>query len=301
MINNVTTNFYTVSPLVNQPVGRQVVGQESTELKSSSFRAAEQTAESGRQQNRRLPGDNPSQDTEQARLATGNNSSNRNVVDEQQKRKQQAQQEQREAEQKVIEQLSARDREVRAHEQAHAAVGGQYAGSPTYTYQRGPDGVSYAVGGEVSIDTSPIPNDPEATLRKAEQIARAASAPAEPSGQDRSVAAQAAKMAQEARIEISRQVREKEEDASPVEEKTDEAVSSDPESRKLAEQEALEKQKEDEKQLKRQMQLESEEQSARQRSLAEIQQKNINTNRRLLEIDSFERASGVGRLLDKTV
>lgn len=298
MINNVTTHSYTLSPLVNQPVGRQAVGQESTELKSSSFRAAEQTAESGRQQNRRLPGDNPSQDTEQARLASGNNSSSRNVVDEQQERKQQAQQEQREAEQKVIEKLSARDREVRSHEQAHAAVGGQYAGSPTYTYQRGPDGVSYAVGGEVSIDTSPIPNDPEATLRKAEQIARAASAPAEPSGQDRAVAAQAAKMAQEARIEINRQVGETEK---IVEKETDEITLSDPEASKLAKQEELEKQKEDERRLKKQMQLESEEQSARQRSLAEIQQKNITTNRRLLEIDSFDRASSLGRLLDKTV
>lgn len=295
MINNVTTHAYAVSPLVNQPAGRQVVGQESTELKSSSFRAAEQSAESGRQQNRRLPGDNPSQDAEQARVAS---STKANVVDEQQARKQQSQQEQREAEQKVIEKLSARDREVRAHEQAHAAVGGQYAGSPTYTYQRGPDGVSYAVGGEVSIDTSPVPNDPEATLRKAEQIARAASAPAEPSGQDRAVAAQAAKMAQEARIEINRQVGETD---NIVEKETDEITLSDPEASKLAKQEELEKQKEDERQLRKQMQLESEEQSARQRSLAEIQQKNITTNRRLLEIDSFDRASSLGRLLDKTV
>tara|TARA_R110002073_G_scaffold37559_5_gene108176 strand:+ start:1059 stop:1829 length:771 start_codon:yes stop_codon:yes gene_type:complete len=103
----------------------------------------------------------------------------------------------------VITELKARDREVRAHEAAHAAVGGQYAGAPTYTFQRGPNGVSYAVGGEVSISTSAISGNPEATLEKAQQIQRAATAPAEPSNQDRRVAAQAAQMAQQARADIA--------------------------------------------------------------------------------------------------
>ncbi len=105
--------------------------------------------------------------------------------------------------QAVIAQLKARDREVRAHEAAHAAVGGQYAGAPTYTFQRGPNGVSYAVGGEVSISTSAIAGDPEATLEKAQQIQRAALAPAEPSAQDRRVAAKASQMAQEARVDLA--------------------------------------------------------------------------------------------------
>lgn len=98
----------------------------------------------------------------------------------------------------LIKELSARDREVRNHEQAHAAVGGQYAGAPSYTYQKGPDGVNYAVGGEVSIDTSPIPGNPEATLNKAAQVKRAALAPAEPSAQDRKVAAVATQIQLEA-------------------------------------------------------------------------------------------------------
>ena len=42
--------------------------------------------------------------------------------------------------QAVVAEMAARDREVRAHEQAHARVGGQYAGQPTYSYQEGPDG-----------------------------------------------------------------------------------------------------------------------------------------------------------------
>lgn len=108
-------------------------------------------------------------------------------------------------EQLEIAKLVSRDQEVRTHEQAHAAVGGRYAGAPSYTYERGPDGKRYAVGGEVGIDTSPIPNDPEATLRKMEVVIRAALAPAEPSVQDRQVAAQAQAQMAEARAQLAQQ------------------------------------------------------------------------------------------------
>ncbi|MGH1485118.1 MAG: putative metalloprotease CJM1_0395 family protein [Cellvibrionaceae bacterium] len=112
-----------------------------------------------------------------------------------------AQQEQ--IEQQQIDQLSARDREVRNHERAHAAVGGQYAGAPRYQYERGPDGVSYAVSGEVSISAGPVSGNPQATIDKAQIVRRAALAPAEPSAQDRSVAAQATQMEAQARVELS--------------------------------------------------------------------------------------------------
>ncbi|SMQ59869.1 SprA-related family protein [Pseudidiomarina planktonica] len=108
-------------------------------------------------------------------------------------------------EQEEIRKLEARDREVRIHEQQHAAVGGQYAGSPTYSYERGPNGRTYASEGEVSIDLSPIPNDPEATVQKMEQVRRAALAPAEPSGADRAIAAEATQRASEARAEMAKQ------------------------------------------------------------------------------------------------
>ncbi|UZJ42983.1 putative metalloprotease CJM1_0395 family protein [Marinimicrobium sp. C6131] len=101
-----------------------------------------------------------------------------------------------------IRELAARDREVRQHEQAHAALGGRYAGAPQYEFVRGPDGVAYAVSGEVPIDTSRVPNDPQATIEKAQQIRRAAYAPAEPSDTDRRVAAEAARMEAEARAEL---------------------------------------------------------------------------------------------------
>ncbi len=102
-----------------------------------------------------------------------------------------------------VRELASRDREVRAHEQAHAAAGGQHASAPRYEYERGPNGVNYAAGGHVNIDTSPVPGDPRATLDKARQIQRSALAPAEPSPQDRRVAAQARQMATEAAAELS--------------------------------------------------------------------------------------------------
>lgn len=111
-------------------------------------------------------------------------------------------------EQQVIGDLASRDREVRIHEQAHAAVGGAYAGAPTYSFQRGPDGKSYAVGGEVSIDASPVANDPAATLRKMEVVLRAALAPAEPSAQDLRVAGQAQAQASQARVDLAQQQQE---------------------------------------------------------------------------------------------
>ena len=108
-----------------------------------------------------------------------------------------------EAEQALVRQLQQRDREVRAHELAHVAAGGPYVTAPaTYQYQVGPDGRRYAVGGEVSIDTS-VPSDPEAALAKAQIIQRAALAPADPSPQDYQVAAQARQMEAEARRELA--------------------------------------------------------------------------------------------------
>jgi hypothetical protein len=91
-----------------------------------------------------------------------------------------------------VEELKKRDAKVRAHEAAHVAAGGQYVrGGPSYSYQNGPDGKRYAVGGEVSIDASPVAGDPEATIAKMRTVKRAALAPGDPSGADQAVAAEA--------------------------------------------------------------------------------------------------------------
>ncbi|MBD8893858.1 hypothetical protein IG616_20115 [Labrenzia suaedae] len=107
-------------------------------------------------------------------------------------------------EEKQVDKLQQRDREVRAHEAAHARTGGPHAGAPSYTFQQGPDGKRYAIGGEVSIDTS-AERTPEATIRKMQTVIRAATAPAEPSSQDLKVAQQARAQLAEAQAEARTQ------------------------------------------------------------------------------------------------
>ena len=115
--------------------------------------------------------------------------------------------EQARALQREIERLSARDKEVRAHEQAHMAAGaGLVTRGANYTYVMGPDGRRYATGGEVGIDTSPG-QTPQETIAKAQRIRAAAMAPAQPSGQDMQVAAQATQMQMQAQMELMLQRR----------------------------------------------------------------------------------------------
>ncbi len=101
-----------------------------------------------------------------------------------------------------VRELEQRDREVRAHEQAHKAAAGPHAGPVSYTYVTGPDGRRYAVNGEVPIDTSPVAGDPEATVRKMQQVRRAALTPSEPSVSDRRVAARAQQEERRAQAEM---------------------------------------------------------------------------------------------------
>lgn len=108
-------------------------------------------------------------------------------------------------EQEMVRELESRDREIRQHEQAHKAAAGNLAvGGPSYTYQTGPDGKRYAIGGEVKIRLK-TGRTPEETLRNMEQAQRAANAPQSPSGPDRAVAGQAARIAGEARRELQQE------------------------------------------------------------------------------------------------
>ena len=116
--------------------------------------------------------------------------------------------------------LKQRDREVRTHEQAHLSTAGQYArGGASFTFQKGPDGNSYAVGGEAGIDVGKE-RSPEATVTKMRTIKRAALAPANPSQTDRHIAAQAAVKEAQANKEILQQKQEEllqsESQASPL-------------------------------------------------------------------------------------
>lgn len=107
-----------------------------------------------------------------------------------------------EEQQREVEKLKQRDQEVRRHEQAHVAAAGRYAnGGPQFEFTTGPDGRQYATGGHVNIDVGPA-NTPEATLIKAQIVRRAALAPADPSAQDRAVAAAASQLELDARKQI---------------------------------------------------------------------------------------------------
>ncbi|MGM8228044.1 putative metalloprotease CJM1_0395 family protein [Cellvibrio sp. ARAG 10.3] len=287
MITNIPSSYANaVAPFA--PLGRQAVSEEGLDLKSSNFKALEQSAESARGENRRSPDERPNEVGERERLREGRiNGDEPRQHGGRQADSKQARQEQ---EQQEIRELAARDREVRSHEQAHAAVGGKYAGSPVYEFVRGPDGVSYAVGGEVSIDTSPIPGDPEATIAKAQQIRRAANAPAEPSSQDRRVAAEASLMEADARAELRQErviesERAHEEKAERAEEKKAEAAR---------------KEKNDEAQQVASERAELQ-RAQRAEALAEASRRNIDINRRLLDIGVNNTIPVIGSFLDRQV
>ena len=88
---------------------------------------------------------------------------------------------------KQVEELKQIERKVEAHEQAHKSVGGEFAGSMSYSYTQGPDGRRYKTGGEVSISI-PSDDDPQKMIAQLMQVKRAALAPSDPSPQDIKVA-----------------------------------------------------------------------------------------------------------------
>ena len=116
-----------------------------------------------------------------------------------------------EEDKRKVKELEKIDRHVHVHEEAHLNAAGGYArGGANYDYVTGPDGKRYANAGHVNLDTGPE-REPEATIRKADIIRRAALAPADPSPSDRQIAADAVKMGQKAQTELARQRQEQSE------------------------------------------------------------------------------------------
>lgn len=87
------------------------------------------------------------------------------------------------AEQAVVNQLRARDSAVRQEEEAHAAAAGPYGSAPQYTYQIGPDGNAYAIGGHVDVSVS-MSGSAADRDRALATLQNAALAPNAPSGAD---------------------------------------------------------------------------------------------------------------------
>jgi hypothetical protein len=104
-------------------------------------------------------------------------------------------------EQEKIKTLNRIHTEVHLHEKAHiSAAGGLARGGANYVYTTGPDGKQYAVGGEVHIDMS-VGNTPAQTIKKMQQVIRAALAPTDPSDQDYAVAASARRIMADAKLQ----------------------------------------------------------------------------------------------------
>lgn len=110
-------------------------------------------------------------------------------------------------EKRLVKDLQSRDTEVKAHEAAHQAAGGGMTGAASYTYQQGPDGKMYAIGGEVSISMK-TGSSPEETVRNARQIMAAAMAAGDPSPQDYAVASSARVMEMKAQQQLAKQQQE---------------------------------------------------------------------------------------------
>lgn len=110
-------------------------------------------------------------------------------------------------EKEMVFELQSRDAEVRAHEAAHQS-GGAATGGATYTYQIGPDGKMYAIGGEVSISYGQG-STPQETIANAQAVIASALAPANPSGQDMAVASSAMVMMMKAQQQLSQEAQEK--------------------------------------------------------------------------------------------
>ncbi len=109
-------------------------------------------------------------------------------------------------EERLVAKLEARDAEVKAHEAAHQS-GGASTGGATYTYQQGPDGRMYAIGGEVSVSFQ-TGSTPQETIANAQAVIASALAPADPSAQDMAVASSAMVMMMKARQQLAHESQE---------------------------------------------------------------------------------------------
>ncbi|MCU7961601.1 protein-glutamate methyltransferase [Shewanella sp. SW32] len=143
------------------------------------------------------------EESRKQQIAAAEEAKQQSLVQQAQKQEIQAQEKVQAQQQQQVDELKTRDSEVKAHEHAHATVGGQYAQSPSFKYEKGADGQRYATDGEVQIDVSPVGGDPLATINKMKQVYAAAMAPVDPSSADIRVAAEALQKMNEAKVMLA--------------------------------------------------------------------------------------------------
>lgn len=110
------------------------------------------------------------------------------------------------SEKQLVSELQTRDAQVRQHEAAHKSAGAP-TGAASYTYQKGPDGKMYAIGGEVDVAMKSGAT-PEETIQNAQAVIAAAMAPSDPSPQDHAVASSARMMMLKAQQEKNKEMQE---------------------------------------------------------------------------------------------
>lgn len=115
-----------------------------------------------------------------------------------------------------LSELKAADSKVRAHEAAHQS-GPAASGGASFTYEKGPDGVMYAVAGEVPVRIEGG-STPEESISNLQGVISTAMAPADPSPQDISVASQARVMMMQAQQELAQEIQERVSGSSQYEE-----------------------------------------------------------------------------------
>lgn len=104
----------------------------------------------------------------------------------------------------VVNELRQRDALVRRYVSSRqGTISGSSVG-PDYEFTRGPDGRTYAVKANVSINVSEVPGDPQATIRNARSASRLAMSPPMLSSEDNGVIFEAKELEAKARIEIER-------------------------------------------------------------------------------------------------
>jgi hypothetical protein len=204
-----TPTLFNVGTINTEAVRRDNTQREAVPALAANEKSAAETGVGSEADKVKTPGQAPPPHTYEKpvpqsgqQLNTQNDVAKDNGQDDSAGKENAEDKQQQQAEQQQLTALKQRDAEVRAHEQAHASLGGKYASPPQYEYERGPDGRRYAIGGEVSIDISEA-STPEETIRKAQQVKAAALAPAEPSAQDLRVATEATQITLEARTEIA--------------------------------------------------------------------------------------------------
>ncbi|MGJ0300875.1 putative metalloprotease CJM1_0395 family protein [Aliarcobacter cryaerophilus] len=102
--------------------------------------------------------------------------------------------------------LKAIDSKIKAHEMAHKS-GPAASGGATYSYTKGPDGLMYAIAGEVPVEIK-TGDTPQETISNMHDVISTALAPSDPSPQDLSIASKARVIMMKAQQEFTKEIHE---------------------------------------------------------------------------------------------